>query len=307
MSIVFFGTPYFAIPSLKTLIDAGEDIALIVTQPDKLKGRGRILSYPPIKEFALKEGLKVCQPHKINDEGFYRELHNIYPEFIIVVAYGKILPEPILNLPSKGCLNIHASLLPKYRGAAPIQWALINGESVTGITIILMDKGLDTGDILLQRSINIEETDNSKTLSMKLSVLGAETLIETIHGLRQGNIACISQSGDTIYAPQLRKAEGRINWDKKADELFNFIRAMFPWPSAFTYLHNERIKLNKAKPLPGSCPPGIIKKASEGELIIGTGEGLLMIEELQPEGKKIMTATAFLTGRKLVEMYDRFV
>lgn len=306
MSIVFFGTPYFAVPSLKALIHAKEDIRLVVTQPDKLKGRGHILSYPPVKEFALSEGLKVTQPYKINDEEFYRELNYIHPEFIVVVAYGKIIPEMILSSPSKGCINVHASLLPKYRGAAPIQWALINGDSFTGVTTILMNKGLDTGDILLQKSISIELTDNSETLTEKLSHLGAEILIETINGLRHENIKGTPQSGKATYAPQIRKADGKIDWNKKATELFNFVRAMFPWPSAFTYLNKERIKLIKTKPLPGECPSGIIKKASQGELIVGTGEGLLMIEELQPEGKKIMTASAFITGRKLREMYDRF-
>lgn len=306
MSIVFFGTPYFAVPSLEALIQANEDIALVVTQPDKLRDRGHILSHPPVKEFALSKGLKISQPHKIKNEEFCKELYNICPEFIVVVAYGKILPETILSMPANGCINVHASLLPKYRGAAPIQWSLINGDSVTGVTTIFMNKGLDKGDILLQKSISIEEIDNYETLSRKLSVLGAEALIETIYGLRHGNIQRIPQSGEAIYAPQLRKSDGRINWNKKAGELFNFIRAMFPWPSAYTYLNSERIKLVKVKPLAGVCPPGVVKKASEGELIIGTGEGLLMIEELQPEGKKIMTASAFLRGRKLRVMYDKF-
>lgn len=306
MSIVFFGTPYFAVPSLKALLQAKEDISLVVTQPDKQKGRGHILSSPPVKELALSEGLKVSQPYKIKDEELFNEISNINPEFIIVVAYGKILPKSILDIPTKGCINVHASLLPKYRGAAPIQWALINGESITGVTTICMDEGLDTGDILLQKSITIEESDNSETLSRRLALLGAETLLETIYGLRDEKVARIPQSGEPIYAPQLRKGDGRINWNKKAVELYNFTRGMYPWPSAHTYLKHERIKLIKVKPLPGNCPPGIVKKASEGELIVGTGEGLLMIEELQPEGKKTMTASAFLAGRKLGEMHDRF-
>ncbi len=306
MSIVFFGTPDFAIPSLKALIKAKENIALVVTQPDKLKGRGHILSYPPIKELALSEGIKVSQPTKINDEKFFKELNDIFPEFIIVVAYGKVLPPAIISIPQKGSINVHASLLPKYRGAAPIQWALLKGESVTGITTMFMNQGLDMGDVLLQQSIPIEETDNSQTLSEKLSLLGAGMLIETIRGLRDGNIIRLPQSGDASYAYQLKKSDGRINWHKNAKELFNFVRAMFPWPSAYTYLKNERIKIIKAKPLSGECPYGIVKKASEGELIIGTGEGLLTIDELQPDGKKIMTASAFLSGRKLMEMYDRF-
>jgi methionyl-tRNA formyltransferase len=305
MSIVFFGTPYYAIPSLKALINTNEDIALVVTQPDRSKGRGHVVSYPPVKELALSKGLRVAQPQKMDDEEFCKQLCNICPEFIIVVAYGKILPEVILSIPAKGCLNVHASLLPKYRGAAPIQWALINGDPVTGVTTIFMDKGLDTGDILMQKRISIEEADNSETLSKKLSLLGAETLIETIKGLRHGDISRIPQSGEASYAPQLRKTDGRINWNKKAIELFNLVRGVSPWPSAYTYLKSERIKLIKVKPLIGKSLPGIITKASEGELIIGTGEDLLEIEKLQPEGKKIMTASAFLTGRKLKEKHDR--
>lgn len=301
MSIIFFGTPYFAIPSLNALIEAKESIMLVVTQPDKQKGRGHILTYPPVKDLSLSAGIPVIQPFKIRDDDFSRKLNDINPEFIIVAAYGKLLPEIILSIPEKGCINVHASLLPKYRGAAPIQWALINGESITGITTMLMNEGLDTGDILLQKNIEIEETDNSETLSKKLSQLGAVTLIETINGLRTGIIKPAPQIGEVVYAPPLKKTDGRIVWDKDANELFNFIRAMFPWPSAYTYLKNERIKIIRAKPIEGEGVAGRIEKASEGKLIIGTGRGLLSIEELQPDGKKIMSASAFLSGRKLKE------
>ncbi len=301
MSIIFFGTPDFAVPSLKALIESKEDVQLVITQPDKQKGRGHILSHPPIKDLSLSADIPVIQPVKIKDNDFCHRLKDITPEFIIVVAYGKLLPEMILSIPEKGCINIHSSLLPKYRGAAPIQWALINSESVTGITAMLMNEGLDTGDILLQKSIEIEETDNSKTLSLKLSHLGAMTLIETLNGLRTGIIKPMPQIGEAVYAPPLKKTDGRIMWNKDAKELFNFIRAMFPWPSAYTYLKNERIKIIRAKPLAGKGVAGRIEKASEGILIVGTGGGLLSIEELQPEGKKIMNASAFLSGRKLKE------
>lgn len=305
MSIIFFGTPDFAVPSLKALIEAKEDVQLVVTQPDKQKGRGHILSHPPVKDLSLSAYIPVVQPIKIRDDDFCRRLKNLTPEFIIAVAYGKLLPEIILSIPEKGCINIHASLLPKYRGAAPIQWSLINGESVTGITAMLMNEGLDTGDILLQKSIEIEETDNSKTLSLKLSHLGAMALIEAINGLRTGIIKPVPQIGESVYAPPLKKADGRIMWNKDARELFNFIRAMFPWPSAYTYLKNERIKIISAKPAAGEGVPGRIEKASQGILIVGTAGGLLSIEELQPDGKKIMSASAFLSGRKLKE-HDAF-
>lgn len=306
MSIIFFGTPDFAIPSLNALIESKEAIKLVVTQPDKQKGRGHILAHPPVKDLSLSAGIPVIQPVKIRDDNFRRKLNEINPEFIIVAAYGKLLPEIILSIPEKGCINVHASLLPKYRGAAPIQWALINGETVTGVTTMLMNEGLDTGDILLQKNIEIEEKDNSETLSKKLSQLGAAILIETINGLRTGIIKPVPQIGEAVYAPPLKKTDGRIMWDKDAKDLFNFIRAMIPWPSAYTYLKNERIKIIRAKPIEGEGVPGRIEKASEGELLAGTGKGLLFIEELQPDGKKIMSSSAFLSGRKFREGHDTF-
>ncbi len=318
MALIFFGTPQFAVPALKALVDEKEDIALVVTQPDKVKGRGHALSAPPVKELALSNNIKVMQPDKIRDENFYNELRSINPEFIIVVAYGKILPEEILNLPKFGCINVHASLLPKYRGAAPIQWALIKGEKITGITTMLMDKGLDTGDMLLKAELEIQDDDNAETLSKKLSKLGAKTLIETIKGIREGKIKPVQQAGEATYAPPLKKDDGRINWNKTAQELFNFVRGMYPWPSAFCYLNNERIKIIKARVFKNSDElrvmsyelaleriHGRIVKAS-GELIVETGDGFLLIEDLQPEGKKVMPASAFLAGRKLKEGYEKF-
>jgi methionyl-tRNA formyltransferase len=312
MALIFFGTPQFAVPSLKAIIDEKEDIALVVTQPDKVKGRGHRVLPPPIKELALLHGLKVLQPNKIKDENFYNKLRSIAPEFIIVVAYGKILPEEILNMPKLGCINVHASLLPKYRGAAPIQWALINGEKITGVTTMLMDKGLDTGDILLRSELKIEADDNSETLFKKLSELGAKTLIDTIKGMREGRIKPVPQTGQASYAPPLKKEDGKMDWQRSADELFNFVRGMYPWPSAFCYFNGERIKIIKVRTQntehrgQKETIPGRIVKASDGELIVETGKGFLAIEELQPEGKKVMSAKAFLSGRKLKEGYDRF-
>jgi methionyl-tRNA formyltransferase len=310
VALIFFGTPQFAVPSLKALIDEKEDIALVVTQPDKVKGRGHMLSSPPVKELALSYGLKVLQPNKIRDEDFYNELMSIAPEFIIVVAYGKILPEEILNMPKFGCINVHASLLPKYRGAAPIQWALINGEKVTGITTMLMDKGLDTGDMLLRSELEIKADDNSETLFKRLSELGAKTLIDTIKGMREGKIKPVPQTGQASYAPPLKKEDGKIDWSRTADELFNFVRGMYPWPSAFCYFNDERIKIVRSHKsefgIQKEAVPGRVVKASDGQLIVETGNGFLSIEELQPEGKKVMSAKAFLAGRKLKEGYDRF-
>lgn len=312
MALIFFGTPQFAVPSLKALIDEKEDIALVVTQPDKVKGRGHILSSPPVKELARSFGLKVVQPNKIRDEDFYNELRSIAPEFIIVVAYGKILPEEILNMPKSGCINVHASLLPKYRGAAPVQRALINGEKITGITTMLMDKGLDTGDVFLKAELEIRDDDTSETLSKKLSELGAKTLIQTIKGIREGRIKPTPQTGEVSYAPPLKKEDGKIDWNRTAEELFNFVRGVYPWPSAFCYLNDERIKIIRVRSQKSEIKsqkkivPGLIVKASDGELIVETGKGFLVIEELQPEGKRVMSAAAFLAGRKLKEGYERF-
>lgn len=309
MAIIFFGTPQFAIPSLKALIENKEDVALVVCQPDKVKGRGHVLSSPPVKDLALAYGIRVLQPSKIKDNLFYKEIFSISPEFIVVVAYGKILPKEILQIPKRGCINVHASLLPKYRGAAPIQWALINGEKTTGITTMLMDEGLDTGDILLQSEIEIRDEDNFITLSERLSELGASLLIKTLSGIRKGEIHPKKQEGDVSYAPPFKKEDGRIYWDKNAESIFNLVRALNPWPSTYCYLNNERIKILKVKVKKDErkdlCP-GRIAKASNGELIVETSKDLLIIEELQPEGKKVMSAKSFIVGRRLKEGYDSF-
>lgn len=306
MAIIFFGTPRFAVPSLKALVDGSEDIALVVTQPDKVKGRGHVLSPPPVKETAQSRGIAVMQPRLIKDSGFHDELRSLNPEFIVVVAYGRILPEEVLAIPEKGCINVHASLLPKYRGAAPVQWALINGGKTTGVTTMLMDEGMDTGDVLMSAELAIGDNDNAGTLSEKLSVLGAKVLMETVRGMREGKVRPAPQEGEPTYAPPLKKGDGRMDWNKSAVELSDFIRGMHPWPSAFCYLNGEMIKIVKAMPLDGSGAPGRIEKASGGVLIAGTGRGLLLIEELQPQGKRVMPAKAFLAGRRLREGDEAF-
>ncbi|NCO83959.1 MAG: methionyl-tRNA formyltransferase [Nitrospirae bacterium CG_4_10_14_3_um_filter_44_29] len=301
MAIVFFGTPLFAVASLKALIQAGEEISAVVTQPDKKKGRGHLLSHPPVKEFSVKNGLNVLQPEKINDAAFLNELSSIKPELIVAAAYGRILTEDILRLPALGCINVHASLLPKYRGAAPIARAIINGEKKTGITTMLMDKGLDTGDILLQKEIEIETDDTTETLSGKLSELGASLLLETISGIKDGSLKPQKQSGDATYAPSIKRKDGLINWAKTAAELYNFVRAMRPWPGAYCYLNREMIKLIRVNAIEGPGTPGRIEKAHGGEFIAGTGSGLLSIIELQPQNKQVMPAKAFLSGRNIKE------
>ncbi len=300
MALVFFGTPQFAVPSLRALLDSGEELALVVTQPDRVKGRGHVLAAPPVKEVALATGLAVSQPARIRDEEFYRELSLLDPEFIVVVAYGKILPREVLNIPRRGCINVHASLLPRYRGAAPIQRALMNGEKVTGITTMLMDEGLDTGDVLLSSHEDITEKDNAETLAIRLSALGARTLIETLRGLRDGTIRPVPQKGEASFAPPLTKDEGKIDWNMSAEEIQNLVRGTYPWPGAYCDIKGHRVRLVRVRSLEGIGQPGRIEKASGGEILIGTGRGLLMIEELQPEGKRVMSAGAFLAGRRLV-------
>jgi methionyl-tRNA formyltransferase len=300
MRIAFFGTPLFAIPSLTALIQSEEEIIAVVSQPDKRKGRNRISSPPPVKKLALERRIKILQPLNIKDPLFLDELSNLIPEIIVVVAYGKILPAQILKLPPYGCINVHASLLPKYRGAAPIQWAIINGEKKTGITTMLMDEGLDTGDILLQEETEISNNDNTETLNKHLAEIGASVLMKTIQGLKNKSIQPSPQVGFPSYAPSFKKEDGRITWSKTAVEIFNFIRGMYPWPCAYCYLNKERIKITKVKVLEGSVLPGRIEKVGE-EFIVGTGDGLISIIELQPEGKKLMSAKAFLRGRQLTK------
>ncbi len=303
--IIFFGTPDFAVPTLKALISRGEKISLVVTQPDKPKGRGKAIQPTPVKKVSLEHGLKIVQPERIKDEAFIESLRTLQPEFAIVVAYGKILPKEILSMPLYGCINLHASLLPKYRGAAPIQWALIRGEKITGVTTMLIDEGLDTGPILLQKEVLIEEDDNGETLSQKLSFIGADLILETIDKMRKGLIVPVPQSGEPTYAPSLKKEEGKINWKLSAEEIFNLIRGTYPWPCAYCFFKKERIKIIKAQTLEGNYKPGYILKA-KGELIVGTASGLLKILLLQPHGKRIMTAKEFICGRKINEGVDYF-
>jgi len=300
MQIVFFGTPQFAIPSLKALIASDNKVLAVVTQVDRRRSRSGHLSPPPVKELAISENIRVLQPEKIKDPVFISELFQLKPDIIVVVAYGKILPPQILKLPHFGCINVHASILPKYRGAAPIQWAIIKGEKETGVTTMLMNEGLDTGDILMQESLEILESDNSETLSKKLSMKGASLLIKTIEGLKSGSLKTVPQHGMPSYAPPLKKEDGRIKWDAKAKDIWNFVRGMYPWPGAFSFLKNERIKIINVKPVDGKSIPGRIENISD-KLIIGTGEGLIEILELQPEGKRKMNSKDFIIGRRLKE------
>ena len=297
------GTPEFAAPSLKTLIAAGEDVAAVVTQPDKPKGRGKHLSPPPVKELALKYNIPVLQPEKIRDEAFINIIQKLRPDIIVVIAYGKILPKAILDIPPKGCINVHASLLPKYRGAAPINWAIINGEKETGITTMLMDEGMDTGDILLTERVEIQDNDTTDSVYEKLKDIGANLLIKTISGLKKGMGRTIDQDDSyATYAPMLKKEDGRIDWAIKPEEIRNLIRGMYPWPGAYTRWEGKQLKIFKAQVASEertSEEPGVIIKTSTDGIYVATGAGILLITELQPENKSKMSASEFIKGYKI--------
>lgn len=302
MKIVFMGTPEFAVPSLKKLIDAGYNIEAVVTQPDKPKGRGMQIVFSPVKEFALKMGIEVLQPDKIKgNEEFANKLKKISPDIIIVIAYGKILPETILNLSPLGCINVHASLLPKYRGAAPINWAIINGEKETGITTMLMDKGLDTGDILIKKAITILENDDAQTIHDKLSVLGGEILLDTLKKLSDGTLRPVKQNNsESSYAPIIDKTMGYIDWSKSAFEIRNLIRGLSPWPGCYTFYNNKMLKMWKADIIyyDGKELCGTVL-SSNNELIVKCGVNALSITEIQSEGTKRMSIKEYLRGHNI--------
>ena len=296
------GTPDFAVPALQALIQNGYDVPLVVTQPDRPKGRGRKRIAPPLKTRALEMGLEVLQPSTLRDEKFGEQIRKLQPDFFVVVAFGHIISENILQLPRLGTINIHASLLPKYRGPAPIQWAIINEESETGITTMLMDKGIDTGDILLSQKEPIFPEDTAATLHDRLAICGADLLIKTLQAYASENINPIPQDHHkATYAPLLKKQDGHIRWQKTADELDAFIRGMTPWPGAFAFHHKNRLKILKAVPISENFkePPGTILKTFSDELWVATAKGALSILEIQgPSGKRLPIAD-FLRGYQL--------
>ncbi len=312
------GTPEFAVPCLKALIESGEDIVAVVTQPDKPKGRGKHLTSPPVKELALKCDIPVLQPEKIKDEPFINALKNLCPDVIAVVAYGKILPKAVLDMPPLGCINVHASLLPKYRGAAPINWAIINGEKETGITTMLMDEGMDTGDMLFIERLEIKDDDTAASLQDRLKYIGAGLLIKTIKGIESGAVKPIKQdNSQATYAPMLKKEDGRIDWTLKAEEIKNLIQGLNPWPGAYTRWEGRQIKIFKAgvetsgkghPPHPpdaeearGKEEPGTVMNISTNGICVVAGKDALFITELQPENKNRMSASEFIKGYKIVK------
>lgn len=303
MRIIFFGTPDFAVPSLRALVESGEDIVSVVTQPDRAGGRGHRPLRPPVKEYALKRDIPVLQPDMVRTPAFFGDLAALRPDMIVVVAYGRIIPPQILSLPPQGCINVHASLLPKYRGAAPVQWAIVRGETKTGVTTMLMDKGLDTGDILLMRETLILPEDNALALATRLSEMGAGLLLETIRGLKGGSIKPLPQKGESTYAPIIRKEDGRIDWSLSAKEICNLVRGMYPWPGAQCILEGEKITVVRAEVEdPDSTgTAGSVAGIGPDGLRVMTGRGILSLLEVKPEGRKQMSGAAFARGRHLTE------
>lgn len=300
MELVFCGTPQFAVPSLRHLVRAGHAVSLVVTQPDRPKGRGMELALSPVKQAAQELGLPVLQPERIkNNDEFRERLTSLAPEAIVVVGYGRIVPQWMLDLPPLGNINVHASLLPKYRGAAPIQWAIARGESVTGVSTMRIDAGLDTGDILLQAEMTIEPDDTSESLSPRLAELGAELLVETMLRLEAGVLTAIPQDNSQhTLAPILKKDDGRIDFTRSAQEIYNRFRGFQPWPGAFTAFRGKTLAITGMKPLvpPHELPPAELDVFGN-ELWVGAGAGTaVQLVEVQPEGKKRMSARDFVNG-----------
>ena len=312
LRIIFMGTAELSCASLESLaLDRRFSVAAVVTQPDKPRGRDLKLQPSPVKSLALKLNLPVLQPLRARDEAFICELRALQPDLIVVVAYGHILPQAILDLPKRGCLNVHTSLLPKYRGAAPIQWAIANGETETGVTVMKMDAGLDTGPIVSQRRTAILSTDDSATLHDRLAQLGAELLAQIIPDYVAGKIVPTPQPAAGVsHAPKIKKEDGRIDWNQPAEKIRNRLRAFTPWPGAFTYWKTtfniqhstsniQLLKIWKAEIVEQSGDAGEILSADKTGIIIGCGENALRILELQREGGRRMGAAEFLAGHAL--------
>ncbi len=299
LRIIFMGTPEFAVPTLKELLNGPDEIVAVVCQPDKKRGRGRKLSPPPTKILATEHGIPVLQPSSIRTDVFLDEIRSLRPDLIVVAAYGKILPGTLLYLPPMGTINVHGSLLPKYRGAAPIQWAVINGEEETGVTIMQMDEGMDTGDILMPSVIPIEKDDTAGTVFKKLAELGGKVLVEAIQLLKEKKLPPIKQDDSLASeAPLLSKEMGHLDWSKDARELHCLIRGLDPWPSAYSFLGNKRFRFFRPEVIEGNADeePGTLCKADKNGLLFATGKDYLAIHEIQPEGKKRMDAQACICG-----------
>lgn len=304
MRIIFMGTPDFSVGTFEALIAAGHDIVLAVTQPDKPKGRGGKMQYSPVKEKALEHGIPVFQPKKVREAECVDRLRAYEADIMVVIAFGQILPKEILEMTRYGCVNVHASLLPKYRGAAPIQWAVINGERVSGVTTMKMDEGLDTGDMILKTEVTLDEKETGGSLFDKLSEAGASLCVETLRAIEEGT-ATFEKQGETTteYARMLHKDMGSIDWKKDAQSIERLIRGLNPWPSAYTRWDGKVMKLWEADVVAQNrqAVPGTVVSVEKDSFSVQTGDGLLKVRSLQIPGKKRMEADAFLRGYKIEE------
>ncbi len=306
MRVVFMGTPAYGVPSLKKLIENGYEVVGVFTQPDKPVGRGNKVQMSAVKECALRHQIPVFQPKKMRVDGL-PDLRALSPDLCVTAAFGQILSQENLDVPRLGTVNVHASLLPKYRGSSPINWCLINGEKVTGVTTMMTDRGMDTGDILLQRETPITCEDTIESLTTRLSEIGAELLMETLKRLEHGDCPRIRQDeSQASYYPLLKKEMGEIDWAMPAEMLVNRVRGLTPWPSVYTYMNGEMLKIHRAQALDGTGAPGDILTANAKDgLTVGTGKGILKILELQAQGGKRMSANDYLRGHTLpVKRFD---
>ena len=302
MRIVFMGTPDFSVPALEALVKGGHQVIAAVTQPDKPKGRGKAVLMTPVKEKALEMGIPVYQPVKVREPEFVKTLADLAPDVIVVVAFGQILPKSILEIPRYGCVNIHASLLPKYRGAAPIQWAVIDGEKETGVTTMFMNEGLDTGDMLEKEVVPLDPKETGGSLYDKLSAVGGRLILSTLKGLEDGTLKGTPQTDEgSCYAKMLKKSLGDIDWTMGGAAIERLIRGLNPWPSAYTSLHGKTLKIWDADVTDREygVEPGTVAEVSKDQLIIQTGKGSLSVRSLQLEGKKRMDIQDFLRGYSL--------
>lgn len=304
MRVIFMGTPDFAVATLEEIIKAGHEVVLVVSQPDKAVGRSKALKYTPVKACALAHGIEVYQPERVREESCVEYLRGYEPDIIIVEAFGQIIPKAILDMPRFGCVNVHASLLPKYRGAAPIQWAVINGDTVTGVTTQRMAEGIDTGDMIMKQEVIIREDETGGSLFDRLSKTGAKLCVKTMEAIEAGTAVYTPQDESmATHTKKIYKELGSIDWSKDAKSIECLIRGLDPWPSAYTRLDDRTLKIWKAQVIPANFgdAPGCIVKVEKNRILVQTGEGTLSLLEVQLEGKKRMPVEAFLNGYEVKE------
>ncbi len=304
MRVIFMGTPDFAVGILEAIIEAGHDVDLVVTQPDRARGRGKSVAFSPVKEAAIAHGIRIYQPERLRNPECVEYLRLIWADIIVVAAYGQILPKEILEMPPYGCINVHASLLPKYRGASPIQWALINGEKTTGVTIMRMDEGLDTGDMIRQHEIEISPHETGGSLFERLAKVGAEACVKALEDIENGTAVYTAQKHHlATKVGMIKKELGCVDWGMSAVEIERLVRGLNPWPGTFTTWNGRTLKIWRARveTAPGDdvgikAEPGTVVKLAKDEICVQTGDGVLAITEIQPQGKRRMECGAFLRG-----------